>query len=662
MIRKAIRPVIYLVILISMLSCGGREDGARNIWSHTEDVLTLKGHTDEITRAVFSPDGLRVLTLSRDSTACLWDRETGSLSVQLRGHAGAVRAAIFQSRKSVVKTYADDRVIKTWDMTTGAELGSVSLAADAGQVISAEFNPAGTRLALGSNARSEVYDVETGRLLYSLFPFGHPGLRVNTTDITFRPDGGRIATAAYSQEIAVWDARNGNRLLNLHEHGQGATSVAYSPDMTLIASGSRDQTVILWDARLGVVKTKLRPGWEVSAVAFSPDGATLAAVERVPRGQSQRASLWDVATGKRIGWLENFGPVRNGSFSPGGDLLVTPAGNDARLLKAAAGSETPGSYLGTASPTASSNAAGLASGSGDIQALVNVTLHSAIGEERIQAAGTLAQLGAGADSAIPGLMDALESEDPGVRLNGALALADIGAAASEATSRLADLLENDPAHAVRTAAALALGCIHANLDVPPPVESLVKALEDEDAGVRYHAAHALDKVIADAPEALAPLTGVALTDPTFGIRRMTAFNLGNMGETALGALPTLIEATTSPDERERWWASYTIWTIGTAVGELARDAIPALKKAIKDPSDFRDENGGPPMKYAIHALGGIGPVVLEVDPHIIPLLGDIMINDDDYYHRKAAALALQSILEVEGLRQQVRGYVRKTPQ
>jgi HEAT repeat protein len=605
---------------------------------------------------------MSIATLSRDSTARLWNRETGSLITTLAGHRGAVRTAVFQAGNDVIMTYADDQIIKTWDMNTGAELGSIPLAADVGQVISAEFNPTGTRLALGLNARSEVYDAETGQLVYALFPFGHPGLRVNTTDITFRPDGGRIATAAYSHEIAVWDTRNGDRLLNLHEHGQGATSVAYSPDMTLIASGSRDMTVIIWDARLGVVRKKLSPGWEVMAVAFSPDGATLAVVERAPRGESRRASLWDVATGTRLVRLDNFGPVRNESFSPGGDLLATPAGNSARLMKAASDLETPGSVTGTASPTASSSTVEPASESGDIQALANLTLHSTSCEQRIQAAWTLAQLGTGVDAAIPGLTDALDSDDPGVRLNGALALADIGAAASGATPGLANLLQNDPDHAVRTAAVLALGCIHTNLNIPPPVGDLTKALEDEDVRVRYHAAHALDKVIADAPEALAPLTSVALTDPTFGIRRMTAFNLGNMGETALGALPTLIEGTTSTDERQRWWASYTIWTIGTSVGELAKDAVPALKKAISDPSDYRDENGGPPMKYAIHALGGIGPVVLEVDPHIIPLLGDIMINDDDYYHRKAAALALQSILEVKGLRQQVRGYVRKTPQ
>ncbi|GAI74035.1 unnamed protein product, partial [marine sediment metagenome] len=61
-----------------------------------------------------------------------------------------------------------------------------------------------------------------------------------------------------------------------------------------------------------------------------------------------------------------------------------------------------------------------------------------------------------------------------------------------------------------------------------------------------------------------------------------------------------------------------------------------------------DENGGPPMKYAIHALGEIGPIVIEIDPEVIPILGDIMRNNDEYHNRKAAAIALQRILQIEG--------------
>ena len=38
----------------------------------------LKGHTNAVTSLVFSPDGTRILTGSRDQTAKIWDGPTGT--------------------------------------------------------------------------------------------------------------------------------------------------------------------------------------------------------------------------------------------------------------------------------------------------------------------------------------------------------------------------------------------------------------------------------------------------------------------------------------------------------------------------------------------------------------------------------------------------------
>ena len=52
-------------------------------------LAKLKGHTDSVKSASFSPDGQRVVTASGDQRARLWNAASGKLSTTLEGHAGA---------------------------------------------------------------------------------------------------------------------------------------------------------------------------------------------------------------------------------------------------------------------------------------------------------------------------------------------------------------------------------------------------------------------------------------------------------------------------------------------------------------------------------------------------------------------------------------------
>src|SRR5947209_1041862 len=51
---------------------------------------TLQGHTQEVNRIAWSPDGRFLASSSFDGTVCLWDAQTGHLSHTFKEHSGPV--------------------------------------------------------------------------------------------------------------------------------------------------------------------------------------------------------------------------------------------------------------------------------------------------------------------------------------------------------------------------------------------------------------------------------------------------------------------------------------------------------------------------------------------------------------------------------------------
>ena len=140
-----------------------------------------------------------------------------------------------------------------------------------------------------------------------------------TGNIAYSPDGRLLAVAS---GIGVWlyDAGTGAEVKFLTGHTRKVTVVAFSPDGSLLASGSLDDTIRFWNVYTGEQLRVIKPGAFTSPVpfikflVFSPDGSTLA------HGDHLVIRLWDVQTGKELGYA--VGHFNTGVFSPDGSTLV----------------------------------------------------------------------------------------------------------------------------------------------------------------------------------------------------------------------------------------------------------------------------------------------------------------------------------------------------
>jgi WD40 repeat protein/transcriptional regulator with XRE-family HTH domain len=112
-----------------------------------KELFSVTGHTDIIGQVVFSPDGTRLATASRDGSARIWDAVSGEALVTLLGHDGTVFSVAFSPDGKTIATASADKTAKLWDPLTGKEL--LTLDAPDG-LTSVAFSPHGSQLAVAS--------------------------------------------------------------------------------------------------------------------------------------------------------------------------------------------------------------------------------------------------------------------------------------------------------------------------------------------------------------------------------------------------------------------------------------------------------------------------------------------------------------------------------
>jgi WD40 repeat protein len=149
--------------------------------------------------------------------------------------------------------------------------------------------------------------------------------------LAFSPDARALISSGEDRLVLVWNTARGEVMHNLSEPGFNSVQfAALSPDGRTVAvaePGWSPQDVKLFDAETGSVKGRLIGGQQgVGAIAFSPDGRTLASA-----GADRRITLWNVLTGKEeITLSDQVGLVKSLAFSPDGADLAF-AGPDAAI-------------------------------------------------------------------------------------------------------------------------------------------------------------------------------------------------------------------------------------------------------------------------------------------------------------------------------------------
>ena len=208
-----------------------------------ELLLQLQGEAEMIGRAMFSPDGSRILTAPFYGAGIkLYDLKSGAEMLRLDHRCldvvqCNVLAVAFNSDGSQIITGASDKTARLWDAKNGRELRRFT-AID--EVRERGAQPGWRTGANRVGLKSSTLGLKDGKLLKELI--GHEHL---VAKAIFNHRGDRVLTASFDGTARVWDTATRAELFRL-EGGEAMTSAAFSADDLMVVTTSLKQTARLW--------------------------------------------------------------------------------------------------------------------------------------------------------------------------------------------------------------------------------------------------------------------------------------------------------------------------------------------------------------------------------------------------------------------------------
>ncbi len=313
---------------------------------------TLTGHSSAIIDVAWSPDGNRLVSVSPYDIPIVWHINTGRNLQKLVGHSGEISSMTWSPNGKLLASVSLDDTIILWDTAIGTELQTIS--EHSSEIYNLLWSPDGNLVAsAGCQELDEendctrgeiiIWDAISGRWVETLT--GHSG---RVWSAAWSPDSSRLVSAGCQErnednsamytciegEIIIWNLVTATNIQTINLNSNEYVNVTWLPDGNRLASISADDKLSLWDATTGTLLQTLS-GYtgnvQSKAQSWSPDGNRLASAiceefmaiitEPCPRGE---IVLWDIRTGMRFQIFTGHSEdVRGTAWSPDGSRLAS---------------------------------------------------------------------------------------------------------------------------------------------------------------------------------------------------------------------------------------------------------------------------------------------------------------------------------------------------
>jgi WD40 repeat protein len=253
------------------------------VWSaETGDLVHEFEHLDRVERCVFTPDGSAIIACDHGGMIRIW------------------KLSPAQSPEQVIPGVPDSSGWKAHP----DRIYSVAVSPDAKQLLSAGADGKVLAWNLTSAQPNTELQKSDGQIV----------------DLAFVPGRDLLATID-AHSIELWQPRDLSLVNALRRSDETFRCLAVSADGSTLATGNDAGRIEVWNVALGQPRATLhvRPDFQIDGLALSPDGSTVAVIERYV-SEGDDLCVFDVASGQRLAGIVSAS-CNSAAFSPDGRSL-----------------------------------------------------------------------------------------------------------------------------------------------------------------------------------------------------------------------------------------------------------------------------------------------------------------------------------------------------
>ena len=262
----------------------------------TDIKYTFTGHSAEVTKLSWSPNGAQLASASQDYSVRLWDLATQQNTITYTGHTQGVLTVAWSHKSQLLASGGGDNRVLVWN-TAGTTIHNFPNQLAAVEEVIWTLNDQRIIVDIPNHKIQEIV-LSTSKTIAVGRVFGNYYLALS-------PNGQYLAVGTQTGIVVIYGIRRFSPLGDEVSHLSRIHSLAWSPDSTLLAFGDADSNVQVMDITTQTIMYTLPINGLANDISWEPSNTGRLAIA----SSNGTVIVWNTNTGNSTIYRGHQGSV-----------------------------------------------------------------------------------------------------------------------------------------------------------------------------------------------------------------------------------------------------------------------------------------------------------------------------------------------------------------